>query len=446
MIISSPPSPEYPTGILSIQIHEITGLAYEKIQSNQVNADEDSDAEGAGDLPSSYCNIIVNHQMIFKTRTKPKNTKPFFNAGTERVIRDWRDAEIIISVRDSRLHENDPLLGIVHLRLRHLFSDRSQVIDKFPLVGGLGYGRARLSLVFRSIQIQIPKNLLGWDYGTLEVTGPITSQGISSDLRGLRLKLRTTVNRVKMYSTSSEEESEWRGKKERPVRLGVRKRYSSCLVIEFRKNKVGLDTTPAFAILWLKDIPDEEETTVTLSIWKGDAGLERAESNCIYELGEQLGTLRVPLKFWRGLSNSHHKLARKSTNLQDVLEVLEIANIKKEVSPAMVDQESGSSSSDSSSSENDLLSPIRKRGSKISAMISRKDGDREDDGKRGPLDQLNEYKDHSDEIHRQHRGIMQWKVSTNAKDSFLFLYLFPLSSLVTETLYLHSLLLAPVKA
>lgn len=425
MIISSPPSPEYPTGILSIQIHEITGLEYDNIQSNQANADDYSDAEGAGDLPSSYCNVILNHRIIFKTRTKPKNTNPFFNAGTERVIRDWRDAEIIISVRDARSHENDPLLGIVYLRLLYLFEKRSQIIDQFPLVGGLGCGRARISLVFRSVQLQAPKELLGWEYGTLEVTGPITSQDLTSDLRGLRLKLRTTVNRVKMYSSSSEEGVEWRGRKDRAVRLAVRKRYSTCLVIEFRKNNLGLDQTPAFAVLWLKDIPDQEEMTLTLPIWPGDTGLKRAEANCIQEFGQKMGTLRVPLKFWRGLSRYHHKLASKSSNLQDVLEVLEIANKIKEASNAISDEDPGSSSSSSSSSDSggseddDLLSPIRKRGKKLSAALTGKDMDQdrdgEDDGRRGPLDQIQEYKDHSDEIHRQHRGVMQWKVSTDTK-------------------------------
>lgn len=360
------------------------------------------------------------------------------------MIRDWRDTEIMISVRDSRVHENDPLLGIVYLRLRHLFDKRSQVVDKFPLVGGIGYGRARISLVFRSVQLQAPKELLGWDYGTLEVTGPITSQNIPSDLRGLRLKLRTSVNRVKMYSSNSEEGAEWKSKKDRPVRLAVRKRYSSCLVVEFRKSSLGLDSTPAFAILWLKDIPDEEEMTVTIPVWPGDAGLKRAEGNYVHELGEKkMGTLRVPLKYWRGLSGYHDKMASKSSNLQDVLEVLETANDNKEVSPAMVEEDAGSSSSsDSSSSNDDLLSPIRKQGRKMSAAIRGKDGDREDDGRRGPLDLLDEYKENSDQIHRQHRGIMQWKVSTDA-DADADLLCFPLSIYDDRTYSLfHELLFA----
>lgn len=79
MIISTPPLVEYPTGILSIQIHNITGLEYEKINKNRTNEGDESEIE-AGDesLPSAYCTIMMNHQKVFKTRTKPKNGKPFF--------------------------------------------------------------------------------------------------------------------------------------------------------------------------------------------------------------------------------------------------------------------------------------------------------------------------------------------------------------------------------
>ena len=107
MIIATPPLHDYPTGIFSIQIHNITGLEMQKLNKSEAKPDEGDDIDGGGgDLPSSYCTVILNHQKIFKTRTKPKNAKPFFNAGTERLIRDWRTTEIMIACRDSRVHEN----------------------------------------------------------------------------------------------------------------------------------------------------------------------------------------------------------------------------------------------------------------------------------------------------------------------------------------------------
>lgn len=434
MTISSPPSNSYPSGIFSIQIHQIRGLEFEKLNKNRQSlVDDDSDKEeGAGDLPSSYCTVILNHQKVFKTRTKPKNSKPFFNAGTEHLVRDWRTAEVIVSVRDSRIHENNPLLGIVYLRLRHVFRERSQIIESFPLVGGIGYGRVRISMVFRSIQLQAPKELLGWDYGTLEVAGPISSDDIDPDLRGLRLKLRTTVHRAKMYTSSNtddEEGAKWAGKKDRPVRLAVRKRYSSCLVVEFRKNSLGLDKTMGFSTLWLQDIPDDEDRVVTLTVWAGDVDLARAEKNCIREVGARvLGHIRIPLKFWHGISRYHYGLVSKNPNMQEVVEALDTATANREAMDTIDDgdHDHGSSSSSSSGFSDDeggnedhshhphwnVKKVMKAKKKKIVNGLRKhgEEGDDSDDGKRGPIDQFWEYKDHSDQLHRRNRGVMQWKV------------------------------------
>ena len=415
MIISTSPLEDYPAGIFSIQIHQISGLEFEKINKSQSKGDDGDDTEEGNDLPSSYSTVILNHQTVFKTRTKPKNPNPFFNAGFERFVRDWRTTEVIVSVRDSRIHENDPLLGIVALPLGKIFKEQSQVMDNYPLVGGLGYGRVRISMVFRSITLQAPKELLGWDsYGTLEITGPITSKDISSDLRSLRMKVHTTINRGKMYASKRDvgDGSQWTGKHERPVRVAVRRRYCSCAVIEFRKNNLGLDKTPAFAVLWLKDIPDEEDRTVTLPVWKSDADtLKRGQSNCEDNLGEQMGTIDVPVKLYRGLGAYHHNLTSKSPTLSDVFEVLSTANDNQEVHMAMSDEESTDSSDSSDSNEeaphhaaNSLLHKLKINGK------SSTDGAEDRDHKgRGPIDQIKDYKVHSEQLHRRHRGVMQWK-------------------------------------
>ncbi|KAK3044865.1 hypothetical protein LTS18_000151, partial [Coniosporium uncinatum] len=269
MIISAPPPQDYPSGILSIQIHQITGLELETL--NKKKADENEDAtdeeESGDDLPSSYCTVIVNHQKIFKSRTKPKTAKPFFNAGCERFIRDWRNTEVHVSVRDARIHEDDPLLGVVYLPLGKMFSKRAQISDYFPLAGGVGFGRVRISMVFRSVQLQAPPSLRGWEYGTLEVHPDIRTEDLPEDLKHMRLKVRTTLGKGKFRSRK---DGTWKYKHEESVNLAVRKRYSNCVVVEFRKDSALLDKTPAFAILWLKDIPDNEEQTLTLPVWKGD--------------------------------------------------------------------------------------------------------------------------------------------------------------------------------
>lgn len=134
MIVSAPPSTDFVSGILSVQIHNITGLEIHKLNKddNADGGDNEDESEQRDDMPDSYCTIILNHTKIYKTRTKPKNPKPFFNAGVERFVRDWRDTEIIVCVRDARERENDPLIGIVYLPLAKVFAKNSQVVGNHP--------------------------------------------------------------------------------------------------------------------------------------------------------------------------------------------------------------------------------------------------------------------------------------------------------------------------
>lgn len=64
--------------------------------------------------------------------------KAQFNVGAERFIRDWQTTEVILSVRDLRMYEHDPLIGIVVLPLADTFKQRSQINEYFSLSGGIG--------------------------------------------------------------------------------------------------------------------------------------------------------------------------------------------------------------------------------------------------------------------------------------------------------------------
>lgn len=141
MITSAPPSAEFVSGILSVQIHNITGLEIQKLQKQDKGGDgggdDEDEAEQADDLPDSYCTVVLNHKKIYRSRTKPKNSKPFFNAGTERFVRDWRDAEVVVAVRDAREREDDPLIGIVYLPLAKAFARGSRVMENYPCKSNL---------------------------------------------------------------------------------------------------------------------------------------------------------------------------------------------------------------------------------------------------------------------------------------------------------------------
>jgi hypothetical protein len=403
LLVSAPPPTDFPTGILSVQIHNITGLQVQRLQKTENGEGEDEDEAEQADLPSSYVTIILNHEKVYRTRTKPKNSKPFFNAGTERFVRDWRSAEVMISVRDDRERENDALLGMVYLPLNKVFEDCSQVVDSYPMAGGMGYGRIRISMVWRSVELKMAPELMGWNYGTVEVKTPI-----KGDVEGLALRLRTNLSKAKVKHGNGE----W--KNESDIFLPVRKRYSSALVLEFRKSALVSDSTRAFGVLWLKDIPDEEDKTVTVTIWKNEKNaLEHAESSCDYE-GEKMGDIELRLRFWRGLSGYHKKFASKgaNTDVRSVIEVLDTAFDEREKEDEeMGDDETrdklrtrvnqDSSGSEDESDEDD--GPV----DKIKGVFAGHNDS--EDGSRGAIAQVRDYKDHHKQLHRKHRGVMQWK-------------------------------------
>lgn len=101
-------------------------------------------------------------------------------------------------------------------------------------------------------------------------------------------------------------------------------------------------------------------------------------------------------------------MASKNPSMQGVIEVLDTANDSKEIRSSIAEDSSSSSDSRSRDDSHGISKGIRKQGSKLSAQAI---GPGEDDGSRGPIDQLKDYRDHSDELHRRHRGLMQWKVS-----------------------------------
>lgn len=475
MIISAPPPQEFPSGILSVQIHNITGLEVQKLRKrDNKNGDSDieEETETDDDMPDSYCNIILNHKKIYRTRTKPKNSKPFFNAGTERFIRDWKNCEVIVAVRDAREREDDPLIGIVYLPMGKLLKERSQVMQMFPLVGGIGFGRARISIVWRSVELKLPPTLLGWDYGTLEIRGAIRVKGqLPEKPTKSRLKIRSDLGRVKMYPNDDQKEWLLKGNdsKNQSAFLPVRKRYSSALVLEFRESTLGPDKSPAFAVLWLRDVLDEETETKVLKVWKGGKQqIARGESNSDYngmEEGEQpLGEVEMELKFWRGLSGYHKRFAASSKrgNMKQVMECLDTItdeSLAKDEDEVEDDDDQDSSSENSRSSEdkaakkrlqvhtndsssedsgsdsdgsdtkerqrsnsNFSISNLRKAPKKIlrnpvegvtstAASVIAPGHNDPDDGSRGVRNQLRDYKDHHKQLHRKHRGIMQWRAA-----------------------------------
>ena len=84
----------------------IINLELENIKGSQGNR------KGREYEPAPSCKLLYDS----RTRAKVVSSQPFFNARTERFMRDWSGIATV-TVRDSRNREHDPILGVVPLKL-----------------------------------------------------------------------------------------------------------------------------------------------------------------------------------------------------------------------------------------------------------------------------------------------------------------------------------------
>jgi hypothetical protein len=275
-------------------------------------------------LPTSYCTILFNDELVYRTRAKAVSSKPIFNAGTERFIRDWRSAIVTVTVRDSRHREHDPIIGVVPLKLSDILDTSSQVTRWYPLDGGIGFGRIRISLLFRSVETRLPPQQLGFSVGTFQFTGQhVTAKGYNHHAR---IKLRTggSVGKLGRHTCHALGEGEtgyyWdlnkmEGKRDgKPVRLPVKYRYRSPVVFEFH---IANHRKPdAYAVFWLHTLIDNEPTDLDIPIYKTKAPARLTQNYITPEILEketvpglddleEVGRLHFSGMFKAGMDDSH---------------------------------------------------------------------------------------------------------------------------------------------
>ena len=329
-VAHTPPDPLWPSGICSVVIHQIVNLELEDIQGSQGNRKgrEYEPARDAGEnieevgkkLPNSYCTIIYNDQLVFRTRAKVVSSKPIFNAGTEKFIRDWRSAIVTVTVRDQRHRQHDPILGVVPLKLSDILQTCSQVTRWYPLDGGIGFGRVRISLLFRAIETRLPPNMLGWDVGTFEfLSDRILALNYHSNTK---LKLRTggsvgQIPRTQCHKLAEGDGMYWdiekRGGK-KSVRLPVKFRYRSPVVFEL--HITGKRGASAYAVIWLHHLVDNTAQDINIPIWTTKNGA-RLTQNYVTEDNvkakevpgledlQEIGRLQFRCQFKAGTDEDH---------------------------------------------------------------------------------------------------------------------------------------------
>jgi hypothetical protein len=157
---------------------------------------EQSSSFGALQWPS--CWVELSRQS--STDPKPRitatgsrllvSTKSYFVPISCSCLTASLTGPVRIVVRDSALREKDPVLGVIEIHLNDIFQTASEVTRKYPvcliaslsplrtlnpesftkLEKGIGYGKAKISLLFQPVKLQLPPNMQGWDTGTVELS------------------------------------------------------------------------------------------------------------------------------------------------------------------------------------------------------------------------------------------------------------------------------------
>ncbi|KAJ3185439.1 hypothetical protein HDU87_000060 [Geranomyces variabilis] len=258
---------KFKSGIMSIQIHQALDL---------ILRPKDKD----GIYPSPYVNVYVNDQLAFKTRMKHGNPSPVWAFTKEFFIRDWTRTIIRYVVKDGRQHEHDPVIGVVVCRLSDVFghSDDMMVSAWHPLQGGIGFGKLRVSMAFRSVHMEEPENMRGFSIGELEVRD-LSINGLEQITPGakppsnIRIRIRSPITDPARAATKQVHPATFTPKWDEKLTLRVNSRYQTALRFEvYQKGVLGVGSKIlAVGKMYLQDMVDNKEREIVLGLkrWKG---------------------------------------------------------------------------------------------------------------------------------------------------------------------------------
>lgn len=212
-------------------------------------------------------------------------------------------------------------------QLSELLVNASELTRFYSLEEGLGYGRIRISILFRPIEAKLPPNLLGFDTGSLEIRDIVVKadSGVVEELVKCSLKLKASKSngssKVSRKTASRQEDGSlsWPADGVRPV--PVRQRYGAALLLTFKDRSILTSSKKALGVLWLRDVVDNLEGIVEIPLWKAkDDDYSRLKLNYVSPDGnldywdsdkdkvERLGTIALNLVFKPGISEHHKKM------------------------------------------------------------------------------------------------------------------------------------------
>jgi hypothetical protein len=188
----------------------------------------------------------------------------------------------------------------------------------------MGCGRITISVLFRSGDLKLPKNLLGWDLGSFEVIGDkvVVENDRTGSLSSTRIVIHTDVGKQSISRNWIEKDAQGTSWNLRMIREGkndlqknrilvpVRHRYQSPVRLEFFGKSSRKPV--AYAIYWLCDLIDNTETTLSLPVYQTPM-LKQMTQNYISNSGgndvesRKIGNIKLTVRFKMGMDDSHYQ-------------------------------------------------------------------------------------------------------------------------------------------
>lgn len=353
-------------------------------------------------------------------------------------------------MRDYRSLEHAPLLGVVYLRLKDVFKQRSQVTQWYPILGGLGWGRLRVSLLFKPIDIPLPRGVSAYDVVTLQVThlsstnmligGHQPSIVIETEYDRLRVpppddvaavstptsksskqkssqchSLSRPASPASASSTPSDVALEW--KITRPIRLAVMFRHSCSVVLSLATaRRLKTSKVHALATVRLDDCSDSEEVARTVPVFDTTNIRDAMHAAQAYAAGQHkdeegqaklLGFINIHLIIHPGFSRIHRKFTNKDGKIRGAYETWEATRALTSSAPAEVDTDDDERSYSSEEDEDD------DDDSSTPASLAR--AQMHDDDTRAILQDRNS---HGKALRKANRGLFSVKIARTANFAY----------------------------
>lgn len=315
----------------------------------------------------------------------------------------------------------------------------SEVTRFYPLENGIGFGSARVSVLFRPVAASLPPQLLGFDTGTLVIRSVRAKAEHADKFGKCHVLLKTSAGSSKISHRTARKEDDgfvcWGGENDEDVELPVNKRYSSPLIMTIEDATGIRRGTEAMAVLWLRDVADNEDGRVSVALWtssdyarmrqnyvplNGDLGAW----DCDREKMERVGTLEVELVFRPGITAAHKKRMNaadgKGKRMMDAVERREDAGLGGKVGQREGERVEGEVEGDNTEVGEEKVEVVEhdehsSQGSEGGEDKDDGDGDGDEEGGGGLMSKLKGWKKNQEELGKQHRGVMQAKPARTAK-------------------------------